>query len=291
MSKKILDRAPLVHAVLHLRFSETPSLNPINTELLNKLHERMIKEGFQEKIESQATLDEVIFDPVKQQMNHKQLNKKRILFRATGEKSIVEISEESIVLKTTNYNSFEEFYGSFHLVLTGCLEVLNGLSHALLKSIGLRYVDIIAPANNLSLNELVSAELLPASLEIINESKHIQGATLKVVATNPRQVLAVNFEELLVREGKVSKILPDNLVEPDTKCGLKITGQSDWLNVSSETYGLLDIDHTHHFDSSPVFDVEMIQSAALELYQHANDVFWNSITEKAQQEWGVRHVE
>ena len=67
---KTLEKAPLVHAVLHLRFSETPSLNPINPDLLKKLHDRMIREGFQEKVESTANMVDIHFDPVKQQMKH-----------------------------------------------------------------------------------------------------------------------------------------------------------------------------------------------------------------------------
>jgi len=78
MSKRILKHAPLVHAVLHLRFSEAPSLNPISNELMKALHERMISEGFQEKIESEANIVDVGFDPVRQQMVQNQVQRKRV---------------------------------------------------------------------------------------------------------------------------------------------------------------------------------------------------------------------
>ncbi|MDA8681398.1 TIGR04255 family protein [Porticoccaceae bacterium] len=289
--KKTLTSPPLVHAVLDLRFSEIPSLNPIDTDPLKKLHERMITEGFQEKIESEAMIIDVTFDPDRQKMNQNRINKKRTLFRAAGETDIVEIREESIILKTTNYATFGEFYGRFHRVLEGCLDNLNGLRGALLKSIGLRYVNVIAPTNQNSLSDLVSAEVLPASLSMINDGNHVQGATFKVVETKGRQILTVNFEELLARDNKVSKILPDNLMEPDTNCGLFIAGHPDWLKVTSKTYGLLDVDHTHHFQNSPLFDVDKINLAAEQLYQHARDVFWKTISKQAQQTWGVQDVE
>lgn len=120
---------------------------------------------------------------------------------------------------------------------------------------------------------------------MINENKHVQGATLKVIETNPAQILVVNFEELRCNDGKVHKILPDNLIEPDPSCGLIIAGQQEWLNVSSETYGLLDVDHTHNFISSPKLEIELIESAANQLYKHASDVFWNIISEKAKEIW------
>jgi uncharacterized protein (TIGR04255 family) len=289
-TKKRLTKAPLVMSVLHLRFTETPSLNPINEETLKHLHERMIIEGFQEKIESEANIIDVAFDPQKQQMKHSQVNKKRILFRSAGEKNIIEISDTSIILKTTDYIGFENFYGIFNRVVSACLEVLEGLNSALLKSVGLRYVDLFAPTNGASLDELIANDVLPPSLNMIDSNKHIQGATLKVIETNPGQVLVVNFEELRTIENKVQKVLPDNLMEQDTKCGLVILGQQEWLNVTSDTYGLLDVDHTHHFNQSPLFNADSIESAALELYQHSNDVFWNIITDKAQIDWGMEVI-
>lgn len=287
MKKKTLTHAPLVHAVLHLRFSETPSLNPMSREVMKSLHLRMINNGFPEKIESQANMIDMVFDPVLQQMTHSQTQKKRVLFRAAGEKDIVEISEDSIILKTTNYVAFDTFYPTFHGVLKACLEVLDGLELTLLKSVGLRYVDVIVPQNGVPLKEYVVTDVLPPSLQIIEGAKHIQGATLKVIETRPGQVLVVNFEELKSIDNKVSKVLPDNLIEPDPKCGLQIAGQESWIKVTSETYGLLDVDHTHTFVSSPKFNVENIEKAAQELYQHASDVFWNVVSDFAKKEWGL----
>lgn len=156
MKKKVLKNAPLVHAVLHLRFSEAPSLNPISNELLNALHTRMIHEGFQEKIESEANIVDVVFDPIRQQMKQTQVKRKRLLFRAAGEQDIVEIIEHSIILKTTNYKGFNDFYNKFHRVLTGCLDVLTGLNSTLLKSVGLRYVDVIAPSDQAPLVNMLA---------------------------------------------------------------------------------------------------------------------------------------
>ena len=52
--KKSLVKAPLVHAVLDLRFAEVPSLKLRQKELEQQLHERMIDIGFPEKIISKS---------------------------------------------------------------------------------------------------------------------------------------------------------------------------------------------------------------------------------------------
>ena len=288
--KRTLEKAPLVHTLIQLRFSEVPSLTSISTEMLKSLHMRMIDEGFQDKIQSQAEILDLVFDAATQQLRHHKQTKMRTLFRASGEFDIVEVSEASITLKSTNYKSFEDFYGKFRSLLTACITTIDGLNKALIKSVSLRYVDVIVPTNNSTLSNFVSPEVLPPTLNMITDLKHLQGGTQKVVETKPGQVLIVNFEELQCRDKCVHKVLPDNLMEPDPKCGLVINGQVEWLQVNSETYGILDVDHTHNFIGSPMFNIEQIESATNELYQHANEVFWGIITQEAKQAWGYKEV-
>lgn len=74
--KKVLEQAPLVHALIHLRFTDVPSLISLQPDLVNKLHLRMIDEGFNEKIPSRAEIIEMQFDAATQQARQKKLQKK-----------------------------------------------------------------------------------------------------------------------------------------------------------------------------------------------------------------------
>ncbi|MEL0605868.1 TIGR04255 family protein [Pseudoalteromonas undina] len=286
--KKVLEQAPLVHTLIHLKFADLPTLQPITEELQQTLHLRMMEEGFAEKIVSKADIAEWHYDNATQQMRHKKLSKERLLFRASGEKEIVEISESSIILKSTAYTTFSEFYDKFHRVLKGCIDLIPRLDSTLLKSVGLRYIDVIAPVGHSSLEDFVSSEIQPPKLA--NLGKHLQGHSLKAMKVSENQVLVLNFEELPTVSKRIHKVLPDNLMEPDEKCGLIIDGQKEWLEVESETYGILDIDHTYHFERSPKFDLVEIKTATNMLYQLASDVFWQTITEKAKKAWGYKEV-
>ena len=286
--KKTLEMAPLVHALIHLRFAEVPALKAIIPELMQQLHERMIDEGFPEKIESQADIVEWHYDDTSQQMRHKKRSNNRLLFRAAGEREIFEISETYIILKSTNYVTFNDFYNKFHRLLVACTDIIPKLDKTLLKSVGLRYVDVIAPAGSNTLSDFVCNEIQPPSLNGIGE--HLQGHSLKAVKVADNQVLVVNFEELSSLDGRVQKVLPDNLIEPDERCGLVIIGQKDWINVNSSTYGILDIDHTYQFVKSPSFSVELVEEATNKLYQQASNVFWNVITDKAKNAWGFKEI-
>ncbi|ELI5735574.1 TIGR04255 family protein [Vibrio fluvialis] len=286
--KKTLEKAPLVHALIHLRFAEVPDLQTITPELQHALHIRMVEEGFPEKINSKADIAEWHYDNATQQMRHQKTSKERLLFRAAGEREIVEISESSLILKSTNYTTFNEFYDKFHRVLLGCQDIIKGLNKTLLKSVGLRYVDVIAPHGGSTLGDFVSNEVQPPRL--LDMGTHLQGHSLKAVKVAENQVLVVNFEELPTVEGKIHKVLPDNLIEPDQKCGLIIDGQQEWFNVTSATYGILDVDHTYNFIGSPQFNTQQIESATRQLYQQASDIFWSVISDHAKQVWGYKEL-
>lgn len=286
--KKILDRAPLVHAVIHLRFSDIPSLSNIATEQIDKIHSRMIQEEFPEKIESKGETIEVKFDQKTQQLAHRHQPINRYLFRAAGEKKILEISKNSIILKATEYRTFQDFYSTFDQLLNGCIEAIDNLDKVLLKSVGLRYVNILVPNSGAELKDFVSGDVLPMPLGMIEGAKHLHGLSTKAVETEHGKVLSVTLEELPVVNGSVTKVLPDNLIEPDDKCGLQISGQSSWAKVNSQTYGILDVDHSHEFIGSPNFSVNDVEVAIHKLYEQANSVFWGVISEHAKTEWGYR---
>lgn len=281
--KKTLEKAPLVHALIHLRFAEVPFLQTISSELLVALHERMVKECFPEKINSKEDIIEWQYDIATQQMRHHKMSKERLLFRAAGEKEIVEISESSIILKSTDYTTFTEFYDKFQRILLSCQELIKGLNQTLLKSVGLRYINLIAPNEDYTLSDFISNEVLPPKFD--NIGKHLHGNSLKVASVAKSQILVVRFEELPTIENKIHKVLPDNLIEPDNRCGLIINGQPEWFNVTSSTYGILDVDHTYNFIGSPKFDATKIESAAHQIYQQASEVFWDVITDHAKEIW------
>jgi len=289
--KRILAQAPLVHAVIHLRFSDVPALTAATPELLNELHVRMIEKGFSENIESQAELVDVMIDPATQQVRQRKQQRKRYLYRAAGEQDIFEISQNTIVLKTTNYSTFEKFSATFKDLLDICRDVIKGFEKSLLKSIGLRYVDIIAPSDGKQLREFISEDILPAHLEALEGRRHIHGFTVKQAETSPGQTIKVGFEELPSNDGKIQKVLPDNLMESDKRCALLIKGHREWLNVSGETYGILDVDHIKNFSGSPVFNIESVIASLEPLYVDANKVFWNAISEDAKRAWGYKEQE
>jgi uncharacterized protein (TIGR04255 family) len=289
--KKALTDAPLVQALIDLRFSEIPSLSSIPTDLIDKIHEAMIGVGFAEKIESKGQSVSIRFDQATQQATQEKTSVNRYLFRAAGERSIIELSKSSLIYKSTEYGTFEDFYKKFDEVLSSLVELVPTLNKSLLKRVGLRYIDVIVPDSGNTLEDLISDGLLAPKLnEPIDGYKHIHGLTSKVVEVDQNKMLRVALEELPVENRSIRKILPDELVEPDQNCGLVIKGQACWANTSSPTYGILDIDHTFNFEASPAFSIDSIREATSGLYNQSKDVFWSLIKQPALNIWGYKEI-
>lgn len=279
--KKSLVKAPLVHVVLDLRFAEIPSLKSRQKDLEQQLHEEMIDIGFPEKILSKSENFDFEFDRESDKFSHRKYDIERLLFRASGERKIVEISASSIQLKSTEYSSFENFYEIFKGIILSVNKIFK-LDKTLIKSLELRYIDVIVPTKNYQLKDFIdNSYLSPHSLV---DFVQLHGQKASVLETKSGQ-LVVNFSELPINNNKVIQILPNDLMEPDEKCTLLIKGQKEWLSALSTTYGILDMKHTHTFHGSPTFSIEKVDNEAKALYEDISKIFWNTLSETALNEW------
>ena len=285
--KRHLETPPLALAAMHLEFSQIPSIAGMTTELANTLLQKMIDIGFPEKIISQQQRLEVNFDLQDEKSAARKITTvQRNLFRAAGEKNIIELTESSLIFRTTDYNNFESFSKIFIDVLQLCEATIPGFNKCLMKFVGLRYADIIVPNPGFDLDEFVKDDILPSPLSVLQKQITRQGVTITRVKTGEAQYLNVNFEELPKIDNKIHKLLPDNLIEGDPKCGLQISLLPWWGGFSSEYYGILDIDHQHFFQGSPQFDIKQVESIIECLYNDADAVFWSVLTEQALKSWG-----
>lgn len=281
--KRTLKKAPLVNVVLHLRFAQVPDLISPVPELVNALHKKMVDLKFPEKIVSETEVVDWVFDPLTQQMRSNKVKRHRLLFRAAGEQQSLEVADSAIILKSTCYTTFNEFYGQFEQVLRACCGVVEGLGKTLLKHLGLRYVNVIVPDKDHQLHELIASDIMPPQLKPTH--KHLLGAVLKVQETEPGGTLTLNFEQLQCKENQVHKILPGDLIETDRHCSLVVKGHQSWFNIDSPTYGILDIEHSYQFIGSPEFKLAEVTDKAQQLYYQASEVFWLSITDIAKNCW------
>jgi len=285
--KPFLEEAPLVQAIIHLRISQHPDLSNPSENIASALHRRMTKESFPERIDTEATTLEVNFTTTDKQLNQRSSTVNGIAFRASGEKDIILITHQDIILKTTDYNCFEDFSGTFRTILEALIDSVPDFDKVLLKSASIRYVDLIVPKQGSKLEDYVSKDLLPMSLPMLKHSTSLHSATANQVSTSKFQIMTVKFEEIPCPDGKIQRVMPNDLIEQDPRCALRISGHKDWFSLSSPSYGMLDVDHLHSFDASPQFDMDLISKTIKGLYEDASKVFWGAISETAKKAWQI----
>lgn len=277
----LLSQAPLIHVVAQVHFSELP---PFEESVLEGLHRRLVEAGFPERVD--ANLSHVEWSvqlSVENEPQQRVRDIQRVVFKGAGQRSLVELRQDRLLLKTTDYSGHEAFLEDLHELMCIVAEVLPGFNKGLLHRLSLRYVDLVVPKPDEKLRELVSEALLPPPLPDVGGSP-LFGSTVKVVDTGMGRHLRVMFEEVQPEEGKLTKVLPDDLAEHVRSCGLSITAQEHWESISG-VYGLLDIEHVHIAGDTPVVGNVDKSEIFRQLHEKTYRAFWGVITKQAQRSW------
>ena len=282
-----LSQAPLVHVVAQIDFSELPAYDEAGLE---HLHRRLVDAGFPERVE--AGLEEVEWTlavPEGQEPRQRKRQIPRWVFKGQGQRRLVELRRDCLLLKVTDYDGHEAFLAEWNEVMRLVAEALPDVDKALLHRLSLRYVDLVVPKEDEALKQLVSEALLPPPLPDVRGNP-LFGSTTKVLDTDEGCHLRVMFEEIQPYQQRLTKVLPDDLTERDLDCGLSISAQPHWQTVS-QAYGLLDIDHVYTASETPaVGDVDK-PAMFQRLHEQTHRVFWGLITEQAAQPVVVRAAE
>lgn len=281
-TRPVLNQAPLIHVVAQVHFSAFPRLT---NEDRDGFHRKMIALGFPELVEASMNLVEwsVTTDMV-QEPQHSSKRIPRLVFKGAGEHSLVELRDDQLMLKTTDYAGHESFLATWFEVLEAFAIMVPGFEKLLLHRMSLRYVDLIVPKPDETLQELVTSSLLPPALPDL-KAEPLFGATVKALSTSENCHLRVTFEEIISQEKHLTKVLPDDLAEHDPKCGLSIKGLRHWETLPGGSYGILDIEHVHTTRDKPTLGSVDKVKGFQQLYDKASRVFFSVISDRAKQSW------
>lgn len=282
VASPVLTQAPLIHVVAQLHFSALPRWT---SEERDALHREMIALGFPELVE--ASMDLVEWSVSTDMAHEPRRSSKqipRLVFKGAGEHALVELREDQLILKTTDYDGHEAFLATWFEVLTVFSAVVPKFESLLLHRMSLRYVDLIVPKPGEVLRELVVDSLLPPDLPGLN-AEPLFGSTVKMVRTGEGRHLRVTFEEVVSQNERLTKVLPDDLAEHDSRCGLSIKAQPHWESLPVGSYGILDIEHVHTTRNKPALGSIDKAASFRRLYDKASHVFWSVVTEPAQKSW------
>lgn len=277
-----LKQAPLIHVVAQLNFSALPQLEHAD---IVALHGKLAAIGFPDMVEASMDEVELSFDaniePSPQRISRKI---QRFVFKAEGNRSLVEFRKDQLVLKTTNYSGHNNFLKQWFEVVAICSECLSSFKQALLQDMTLRYIDLIVPKEGEELQTLIKESLLPPGLSVL-DADSLFGSTTKIMRTAANRQLRIGFSEITAYEQRLTKVLPDDLTEHVLSCGLSIKALSHWEKLVAPSYGLLDVEHKYVASNKPALAHVNIEGEFQQLYQPISNVFWDLITDEAKSSW------
>jgi len=161
--------------------------------------------------------------------------------RDTNKQEGLILSSDGLVFHTSSYISSSDFFNSFEFVLTELIKVLPDNIET--NRIGLRYVDLLLPGDDLSVEDQVSGKLGGISLDKADCN------FLKLEEITRYGTPEGGFLVIRHRQSKEADILPSDIF-PNT------LGHAKRLNAAkpdNATVGLIDYDHyvegTHEFKS------------------------------------------
>ncbi|MDK2776566.1 MAG: TIGR04255 family protein [Pseudomonadota bacterium] len=232
-------KAPLVYVTARVRVSQVP---PLSDNQLRDLQQDLMQHGLVHPKQGQAQEIAIQIEQragITPQPTLSQVTRYGF-FSKDKTKSLI-IDKNHIEWRSSSYSK----YGDFIKGLNSCISAINRsvepLQYLAVEEISLSYADIIVPNNSRKLADYfdLSDQILP--LSFIDEPEDIfqfgQVQVTRIVKTN--QQITINLEQLPIQNGRIGKILPQDMGEPDNNFAMPITLRDEWLNSSSNDYALL----------------------------------------------------
>jgi uncharacterized protein (TIGR04255 family) len=290
-NNKPYKNVPLIMALIDISFSELPNFEKKFD--IEELAESLFKLGFTEKQKIilnglEVKIDERTDSNYKQGVSHTNTNhitrSHWVLLNHEKTKAL-HILSDKIILKVTDYSTFDEFKELFKECLTECSKNIPLLKDAHAKRIGIRYLDLIAPKLNVDVNEYLGKEWhSPSSFISKSESRRLLVNKTTQFYEDDNVKVKLDSTQFYPSNGANIGIIPDDLAD-DERVALQIKFLP-WIADSmdnKQSYVLLDIDAFREENLGRVGD--NLVDIASGLRKKVNDSFKDYITDKAEMDW------
>lgn len=265
-------------ALIDLRFTSLPKVTL--EQGLEAFKEKLFQKGFSVPHEAEISQIEVAPKSDNEFAVQQHITKRWDYLNIKRNQGIT-LTNESLTLRSTVYNNFDEFRASWEVVLTAFFEAFESVEHAGMRRMGLRHMDAFIASDTDNLTDYISNDwLTPQQLESNMNSFFFN----RRVQKTDYGMLRVEIEER-APEGGMLNILPRDISDPDP-VSLQIENKPHWLTPSKGKFAIVDIDHAWHAQGElQPLTIENINSRLRGLYEENSSVFWSLLSEKAEQVW------
>jgi uncharacterized protein (TIGR04255 family) len=259
-----MKQAPLIYAVGMLQFPRVPDFERFINEFMESIRkeypidDRCTVQTFH----AQVSPEGIKIDPIETKLWQ---------FSSFDRKWSFVLNDQAFFLHTANYHDFAGFLERFEAGITALIQ-LGNIDIRWMSSIGLRYVNMVAPLKGGNIREYLNSWVLPTDvpnipLEIIQGVHSIRfktdhGGLRLQVLLNP------------------TFTLPPELNSP-------FVIKNAWIkNRPSSEFSLIDIDHTTAWAAPIEFSIATAVRTLADLRTTSKTIFNSIGTEKAIKLWG-----
>lgn len=294
MEKKInapYKDAPLIMALVDISYSEIPNFE--KSFDIEDLAESLFKLGFteREKINHNGIEIEVNdsaplnVDKSIPKINTRNISRSHWVLLNIGRTVALHILSDKIILKVTDYTTFENFNTLLNSCISACSRSITLLADSPLKRVGVRYIDLLVPKITDDINDYINSEW-HAPKSFIEKSNKRKLLVNKMIQFYQEENMKVKVEstQFLPEHGANIGLIPEDLAD-DEKVALNLKF-APWMQESmsqQKSYTLLDVD---------AFVDKDLGKLNAGLYQHVLDLrnlirssFESYITNKAESAW------
>ena len=254
-----LANAPVVYVLTQIRFSAVLKME----EYVPAIQEQL--RGDYPRFERQQThqIGPIEIGPQGQTISPSASAASRWVFRDKADVSGFILDQSSLVFHTSKYADFPEFRDR---LMVGASIVQETAKIPLVERVGLRYVDLIMPEENETLDQYVNPGLVGFSISTLDKDVNQQ----YISAPTKLGQIVVRFTK-----AKLSSPLPPDL----SMLAPRIQRKPKSNRVSA----ILDTDHFS--EKSMDFDHDRLARIVTDLQAPVADIFKSAITDHAVQKW------
>lgn len=257
-----LTKAPLSFVLCQVRFSPIPKMDEA---MISEIFSRLRKAGFPDDVS--GDIKQVIMQPG---MPPQEITGKIQEYRSADGSWAINIARDQIVLFTTNYGEYEEFWQKLQTTIHITSEVAE-LKLNLTKRIGMRMIDVINPTVGKTWRDYLKPHFAGLSSKMFVEGS--QFVYLESVAKTPQGVFAL----------KVSQNNGGVQIPPDIMIRMPMPEKHKDITMG-KPITLLDSDH--FWEGSEAFDIDAIGRRVKLLHDDMNAIWFDDIiSAHAEAEW------
>jgi uncharacterized protein (TIGR04255 family) len=260
-----LKRDPLAVVLCQVRFSKIRRM----PEFMGAISDILRKEGYPEDVS--GVVKQVVIGPGMTQPQI--IEERRDEFRTKDNQWSVNIADSMVALVTSCYDRFKGFAERLKQVIE-IIDQAAGLRHGQVHRIGLRYVDVIDPLDN----ETLELYLQPSLHGPTTPKSSVMLGSERMMALEAVGRTAIGVMMVRITQNNQGVVVPPDFMHKPMNHKVKVQAQ--------RTVTLFDMDH--YTEGNWDFDLPKILTSVDALHQGINAAWFNDfITEHALKTWGA----